>query len=188
MRKLLQILCIVYFASTAFAAEVSLNVTVSRPKIYLGESVNLNVEVRGADANLTPPGFAALPCYGDARPSAWNTFFRANVGRCPTLLIAGRCPADAQMKRLRCVGRCPAVVQMKRLHCVGRSPTSNSVGQRPTYGCHNAIKAVSLAHFRACLCARLTALITLFRANVGRCPTLVCTRPLALGLHDVQTR
>ena len=61
MKLFLQILCIVFLASTAFAAEVSLNVTVSRPKIYLGESVNLNVEVRGADANLTPPGFAALP-------------------------------------------------------------------------------------------------------------------------------
>ncbi|MCL2104129.1 MAG: BatD family protein [Kiritimatiellaeota bacterium] len=53
--------CIAFLALAASAAEVSLNVTVSRPKIYLGESVNLNIEVRGADRNLPQPDLSALP-------------------------------------------------------------------------------------------------------------------------------
>ena len=60
------------------------------------------------------------------------------------------------------------------------SPEHTSVGQRPTFGQRNVIKAVSLAHYGGCLCARLSALNTLFCANVGRCPTLICARPLAL--------
>ena len=54
-------LCVACLAVSALAADVSLNVTVSRPKIYLGESVNLNIEVRGADRNLNPPDLSALP-------------------------------------------------------------------------------------------------------------------------------
>jgi len=63
-----------------------------------------------------------------------------------------------------------------------------SVGQRPTFWQRNVIKAVSLAHDAArrdavaLPCSRLTALNILLRTDVGRCPTLVCSRPLALGL------
>ena len=51
----------VCLAFAAYAADVSLNVTVSRPQIFLGESVNLNVEVRGADRGLPPPDLSSLP-------------------------------------------------------------------------------------------------------------------------------
>ena len=59
-----------------------------------------------------------------------------------------------------------------------------SVGQRPTFGQRRAIKAVSLEHSHLrFLCARLTALNTRFRANVGRCPTLVCSALSGLAAH-----
>ena len=59
-----------------------------------------------------------------------------------------------------------------------------SVGQRPTYRQCNVIKAEGLAHYAArrdavaLPCARLTALMVLVTRVVGRCPTLVCVRPL----------
>ena len=87
--------------------------------------------------------------------------------------IKGRATAS----RLAAKGRATA----SRLAAKAESLIHTSVGQRPTFGRHNQVKAVSLAHCGCCLCARLTALITLFHANVGRCPTLVCARPLALG-------
>jgi len=68
----------------------------------------------------------------------------------------------------------------------GEALTHISVGQgtesrRPTYAMRNVFKAVSLAHERPCLSARLSALITCVRHFVGRrdcvpCPTLVCER------------
>ncbi|MCL2877068.1 MAG: BatD family protein, partial [Betaproteobacteria bacterium] len=58
---IVQSLCIVCFTLTVSAADVSLNVTASRTKIYLGESVNLNVEVRGADRGLSPPDVSGFP-------------------------------------------------------------------------------------------------------------------------------
>jgi len=68
----------------------------------------------------------------------------------------------------------------------GEALTHISVGQgtqsrRPTYGMRNVFKAVSLAHERPDLSARLSALITCARHFVGRrdcvpCPTLVCER------------
>lgn len=53
------------FASALLAlpalADITLNVTASRPSIYLGESFNLNIEVNGADSGLDTPAFPALP-------------------------------------------------------------------------------------------------------------------------------
>ena len=43
-----------------FAAEITLNVTASRQKIFLGESINLNIMVDGADRNVPPPDLSAL--------------------------------------------------------------------------------------------------------------------------------
>jgi hypothetical protein len=42
-------------------ADVTLKVTPSRSKIYLGETFNLNIEVNGADRTAEPPDLAALP-------------------------------------------------------------------------------------------------------------------------------
>ena len=61
MKRFLQSLCFVCLAFAAYAADVSLTVTASRPQIFLGESVIVNVEVRGADHNLTPPDLSSLP-------------------------------------------------------------------------------------------------------------------------------
>ena len=42
-------------------ADITLNVTASRPNIYLGESFNLTIEVNGADRGIDTPDLSALP-------------------------------------------------------------------------------------------------------------------------------
>gem|GEM_PF-5795444 len=68
----------------------------------------------------------------DARPTALNAFTRLSVGRCPTLLIAGRCPADARPTALNAftrlsVGRCPTLL------IAALSGLIRFVGQRPAF-------------------------------------------------------
>jgi hypothetical protein len=46
--------------NTLFAADISLTVEASRQKIFLGESVNLNIMVDGADRNVPSPDLSAL--------------------------------------------------------------------------------------------------------------------------------
>jgi hypothetical protein len=46
--------------TSLFAAEVSLNIQLSRQAIYLGESVNLNISVEGADQGVSTPDLSAL--------------------------------------------------------------------------------------------------------------------------------
>ena len=137
----------------------TINSTGQRPVLGAPQACRLKAYHQSggpALAQVRPIRAGATPRTDDARLSALNFLFNANVGRCPTLLIAGRCPTDMQGTRLR------------------------SVGQRPTYRQHNVIKAVSLAHKQVSQCARLTALNFLFHANVGRCPTLVSSRLSAL--------
>ena len=53
---------LLFFLALAFPsfAEITLNVTSSRPNIYLGESFNLTIEVNGADRGLDAPDLSAL--------------------------------------------------------------------------------------------------------------------------------
>ncbi|MEI6645029.1 MAG: BatD family protein [bacterium] len=46
--------------NTLFAAEITLDVEVSRQKIFLGESFNLNIKVDGADRGVTSPDLSAF--------------------------------------------------------------------------------------------------------------------------------
>lgn len=58
-RAVLSVLLACLFA-TAACADVALNVTSSRPRVYLGESFNLTVEVNGADQGVDAPDLSAL--------------------------------------------------------------------------------------------------------------------------------
>jgi len=58
-RAVLSVLSAAFFVLPA-SADVSLNVTASRPRIYLGESFNLTVEVNGADQGVDAPDLSAL--------------------------------------------------------------------------------------------------------------------------------
>jgi len=49
-----------FFLSLPALADVTLNVTSSRPRIYLGESFNLTIEVNGADRDVNAPDLSAL--------------------------------------------------------------------------------------------------------------------------------
>jgi len=49
------------FFALPVLAEVSLNVTPSRPTIYLGESFNLTIEVNGADRGIETPDLSTVP-------------------------------------------------------------------------------------------------------------------------------
>jgi hypothetical protein len=53
-------LTLLFFAVPTLA-EVTLNVTPSRQNIYLGESFNLTIEVKGADRGLEAPDLSGLP-------------------------------------------------------------------------------------------------------------------------------
>ncbi len=50
-----------WWLPSAALADVGLNVTSSRPNIYLGESFNLTIEVSGADRGIEAPDLSALP-------------------------------------------------------------------------------------------------------------------------------
>ena len=56
------IACISFLFSlpTLFAGDVTLNVAASRQKIFLGESINLNITVDGADRGVPSPDLSAL--------------------------------------------------------------------------------------------------------------------------------
>ena len=58
-RSILSMLFLLLFTLPALA-DVTLNVSSSRPRIYLGESFNLTVEVNGADRGIDAPDLSAL--------------------------------------------------------------------------------------------------------------------------------
>gem|GEM_PF-3881356 len=124
-----------------------------------------------------------------ARLSALIILFHANVGRCPTLVYSRLSALGLrrlqQSLEISPFGSAGEVLKFERSKVLklktelrrAESPeraAHTSVGQRPTFWRHEAIKAESLVHKQAPKCARPTALIILFHANVGRCPTLVC--------------
>jgi hypothetical protein len=47
--------------NTLFAADITLNVAASRQKIFLGESINLNIIVEGADRGVPSPDLSSFP-------------------------------------------------------------------------------------------------------------------------------
>ena len=59
LRPLAAVLSILMLALPALA-DITLNVTASRPNIYLGESFNLTIEVNGADRGIDAPDLSAL--------------------------------------------------------------------------------------------------------------------------------
>jgi hypothetical protein len=59
-RSIGSMLLLLFLALPAFA-DISLNVSPSRTKIYLGESFNLTIEVNGADRDVGSPDLSALP-------------------------------------------------------------------------------------------------------------------------------
>lgn len=56
--------CVTFFLffpfNTLFAADITLNIEASRQKIYLGESLNLNIKVDGADRGVPAPDLSAF--------------------------------------------------------------------------------------------------------------------------------
>lgn len=61
IRSFLSILSTLLLLTLPALADVTLKVTPSRSKIYLGETFNLNIEVNGADRDAEPPDLSALP-------------------------------------------------------------------------------------------------------------------------------
>ena len=59
-RPILSVLPALFALAFPAFAEITLNVTSSRPGIYLGESFNLTIEVNGADRGLDAPDLTAL--------------------------------------------------------------------------------------------------------------------------------
>jgi hypothetical protein len=59
-----KVACLVLFLSfplsSLFAADINLNVSASREKIFLGESVNLNIAVEGADRGVPSPDLSGV--------------------------------------------------------------------------------------------------------------------------------
>ncbi|MCL1920625.1 MAG: BatD family protein [Kiritimatiellaeota bacterium] len=84
----------VAFAASVSAADISLNVTVSRPRIFLGESVNVNVEVKGADRGLEPPDLSGLP-----RSEVHLLESQSNT-RSSVVIINGRIARESQEGRV----------------------------------------------------------------------------------------
>lgn len=76
------------------AADVSLNVTASRPGIYLGESFNLTVAVNGADRGVPEPDTSALRD-ADVRPLGSHSNSRSSIS-----IINGRMTRESFQSRV----------------------------------------------------------------------------------------